>query len=237
MDDKDEDEIESKNIYTNYKDFLNNLSETEKKISNELTTYRKKIKDGVLTIDIENKIKKSLEHYNNIQKQLSEGYNYNNIPSAFPIQEIDRRQKEIQQFGLNYENMLSEYNKNEKEKYKFKGFITEDYTKKEEFKFMTSEELLTLQKDKIEDQDKQLEEIHKDVKKSTQLAKQTKDVIKDQNKKLEQINEDMERTEEKMNKLTDRFKNYASNISWCKLIVIMLIEFSIAVGAYLFLGS
>ena len=67
------------------------------------------------------------------------------------------------------------------------------------------------------------------------MAKHTGNVLKEQNKKLEQINEDLDRTEEKMNKLTNRFKTYASNLSWCKLIFIILIELAIGLVAYLFL--
>ena len=67
-----------------------------------------------------------------------------NIPSGYPQKELDKRQKEIQQFGFNYERMSKQFNDYENEKYKFKDQITEDYTKKEEFKYMGSDELLAL---------------------------------------------------------------------------------------------
>ena len=71
--------------------------------------------------------------------------------------------------------------------------------------------------------------------KKTQLAVNVKHVLKVQKKKLEEINEDMDRTNEKMNKLPDRFKNYASNLSWCKIIFVFIIELVIALVAYLLL--
>ena len=131
--------------------------------------------------------------------------------------------------------MLNEFNNYENERYKFKDEITEDYTQKEEYKYMSRGELMALEKKKLNNQDEQLESITLDVKKNTELAKHTKHVLKEQNKKMEQITEDMERTQEKMDKVTDRFKNYATNMSWCKLIFIMIIEFGIALVAYILL--
>ena len=74
------------------------------------------------------------------------------------------------------------------------------------------------------------------MKKNITLAKDTKKVIKDQNKQLEEINEDMDRTNEKMKTMTGRFENYVVKSSWCKLIVILIIELIIGLGAYLIIG-
>ena len=63
----------------------------------------------------------------------------------------------------------------------------------------------------------------------------TKHVIKDYNKKLEKVNEDMERTDVKMNNLTNRFKNYASGYSWCKMISILVLEIGISFFSFIFL--
>ena len=157
------------------------------------------------------------------------------VPSGFPLAELDKRQKEIQQLGFNYDKMEKEYKEIESERYKYKGGINEDYSKKEEYKFMNRDELLSLQKNKLNKQDDQIEDITVDVKKNTQLAKNAKHVLKEQNKQLEQINEDIDRNKEKMDKLTDIFKNYASSISWCKLIIVIVIELVIALAAYLIL--
>ena len=131
--------------------------------------------------------------------------------------------------------MAKEFHDNENEKYKFKGGIDEDYTQKEEYKYLNSQELMKLQKNKIKNQDEQIENITLDVKKNTQLAKQTKHVIKEQNEKLEQINEDIDRTHEKMSNLTERFKKYASGQSWCKLTIIIILELTIAFVSYFLL--
>lgn len=236
LDDSNENsDYKPKNYYTEYRDFCRELNDTEKKIKNELLTYKSKMKNGSTTIEIERNIKSLLQYYNEIQNHLSEAYSTRNVPSGYPLKELDKRQKEIQQFGFNYEKLQKEYNTFENEKYKFKGEINEDYNQKEEYKYLTSEELLTYEKKKIKNQDERLEDLTLDVKKNTQLAKHTGHVIKEHNKKLEQINEDMDRTEEKMNKLSNRFKAYASSLSWCKMIFIILVELFIGLGAYLLL--
>ena len=224
-----------KNYYTEYRSHLKDIEGIEKKIRTELVEYKKKMNDGGITIEMENKIKGLLKNYKDKKNNLAEAYSNRNIPSGFPFAELDKRQKEIQQLGFNYDKMENEYKEIESERYIFKGGIDEDYSKKEEYKFMNRDELLSLQKNKLNKQDEQIEEITVDVKKNTQLAKNAKHVIKEQNKQLEQINEDIDRTKEKMDRLTDRFKNYASSISWCKLIFIIIVELAIALGAYLLL--
>ena len=228
-------EEKPKDYYLNYKYFINDLNDTETKIKNEMIQYKKKISSGGSTIEIENKIKTLLKYYKDNQNNLAQAYSSRNAPSGFPFLELDRRQKEIQQFGINYDNFAKEFHSNENERYKYKGEIDEDYSKKEEFQNMTSSELIHKEKQKLKNQDEQIEEITSDVKKNTQLAVNVKHVLKDQNKQLEEINEDMDRTKEKMNKLTNRFKNYASNLSWCKIIFVFIIELVIALAAYFLL--
>lgn len=236
LDDSNENsDYKPKNYYTEYRDFCRELDDIQKTIKNELLAYKSKMNNDSVTIDIEKNIKNLLQHYNELKNNLSEAYSGRNAPSGYPLKELDKRQKEIQQFGFNYEKLQKEYKSLENEKYRFKGEINEDYSQKEEYKYLNTGELLTLEKNKLNNQDEKLESITLDVKKNTQLAKYTGHVLKEQNKKLEQINEDIDRTEEKMNKLTNRFKTYASNLSWCKLIFIILIELAIGLVAYLVL--
>lgn len=231
----DSEKKEGKDIYKDYRDYISNLSDIEREIRNEFVKFKNKINDDTPTLDLENNIKNLLKKYKGIKDGLEEAYNDRNAPPGYPLKELDKRQKEIQQFKITYEKMEKELSSNVDEKYKFKGQIDEDYSQKEEFKYMTSGELQSLEKQKLNNQDKQLEGITLDVKKNVVLATNAKHVIKEQNKKLEQINEDIERTNTKMNKVTERFKNYASACSWCKLIIFLIIEILIACGLFLFL--
>jgi len=142
---------------------------------------------------------------------------------------IESRQKEIHTFGIHYEEMEKAFKSIQENKYKFKGEITEDYSKKEEYKNMSTQEMMLLQKRKLNDQDKQLEDITLDVKKGTVLAQNAGHVIKEQNKQLDQINEDIDRTKDRMNTLTARFERYVAKYSVCKMIIILIIELAIAV--------
>lgn len=225
-----------KDYYKNYKDFCKKITNLEKEITKELSDFKGQIKEGGITIGRENKIKTLLQQYKNLQVELETAYSDRNAPRGFPFTELDKRQKDIQQFGFNYERMEKQYNSLYNTKYSFKGGIDEDYSKKEEYLTLDSKQLISLEKDKLAKQDDQLDEISHEVKKNITLAKDTKKVIKDQNKQLEEINEDMDRTNEKMKTMTGRFENYVAKSSWCKLIVILIIELIIGLGAYLIIG-
>ena len=120
--------------------------------------------------------------------------------------------------------MDKDYKNVEENKYKFKNEIQEDYSQKEEYKNMTTGELMVVQKNKLKDQDKQIDDITLDVKKGTQLAKNAGHVMQEQNKQLEQMNQDIDRTKDNMNKLTGRFESYVAKFSMCKMITILIIE-------------
>ena len=121
------------------------------------------------------------------------------------------------------------------EKYGFKNFITEDYSQKEEYKNMSNDEMMALEKKRLDKQEERLDEICVDVKKGQVLAKNAGKVMKEQNKKLDQINEDIERTDERMNTLTGRFEKYVAGTSMCKMIFIMIIEIVIGILAIVIL--
>ena len=161
----DSEKKEGKDIYKDYRDYISNLSDIEREIRNEFVKFKNKINDDTPTLDLENNIKNLLKKYKGIKDGLEEAYNDRNAPPGYPLKELDKRQKEIQQFKITYEKMEKELSSNVDEKYKFKGQIDEDYSQKEEFKYMTSGELQSLEKQKLNNQDKQLEGITLDVKK------------------------------------------------------------------------
>ena len=225
-------ENDNKKYYANYKQYIGELERLEKQIQSELTDYKAKANSGSQTVSDENKIKKNFSNFEEKLSALQTAYNNRNAPSGFPSKTLDTRQKQLQQFRINFDNMRRQYNDIENKKYLYKDKITEDYNQKEEFKGFGTDELLTLQKNKLKEQDDQIEEITLDAKKNTVLAKNVGHVIKEQNKELEEINEEMDETQEKMNTLTGRFKNYAKRSSWCCLVVILILELGIALGAY-----
>ena len=212
-----------KQYYTNYKEYVAQINDLEKKIRQGLTTFKQQSGKGP-TLQIEAEIKDLLKQYKELYTNLETAYSRRNVPGGFPELTIDERQKEIQKFGINYNDMDKDYKNVEENKYKFKNEIQEDYSQKEEYKNMTTGELMVVQKNKLKDQDKQIDDIVLDVKKGTQLAKNAGHVMQEQNKQLEQMNQDIDRTKDNMNKLTGRFESYVAKFSMCKMITILIIE-------------
>ena len=224
-----------KEYYMGYDNFTKQLKDLSKSIRDQISSFKQKTSDTTSTLQVESQIKDNLSKYKELLNNLQNAYSTKNIPGGMPQKTIDLRQKEIQQFAIDYDELEKSYKETENEKYRFKNLITEDYSKKEEYKNMSTGELMTLQKKKVSDQDEKLEEITLDVKKGTQLAKNAGHVMKEQNKQLDQINEDIDRTKERMDTLTGRFERYVAKFSMCKMIFIIVIELAIAVVAGLLL--
>ena len=234
----EEEKKNNKDFYKKYREFINELTNIEKQIMADLSSYRDKVSiSGASTIDDENKIKKELSEFTQKLELLENAYSNRNAPSGYPPQELDRKQKELQKYRINYEDMKKQYNAIFNSKYAYKNKIGDDvdYAQKEEYKNASAEELMQMQKDKLNEQDDRIEEITLDVKKNTVLAKNVGHVIKEQNKKLDEINVDIDMTDSRMKTLTGRFANYAKSRSWCCLVIILVIELAIAIVAYFLL--
>ena len=235
LDDSQEEVKPGKDYYKNYKEFIQELSTMEKQITGELSDYREKVSNGSPTIDTEVNIRNHFKSLSEKLDTLEEAYNNRNAPSGYPYQELDRRQKEIQSYRIRLNDMRKQFNVLHNKKYSYQNKNDEDYSQKEEFKDADIDELLYMQKKKLDNQDDRMEEITLDVKKNITLAKNAGHVMKEQNKKLEQIGEDIDNTDDKMKTLTKRFQNYARRQSWCCLLLILILELGVAIGAYYFL--
>ena len=220
-----------KEYYMSFDIYTKQMQELNKSIREQISSYNKKTNDSDSTLQQENQIKNTLTKYKELLNNLQNAYSTKNIPGGMPQKTIDARQKEIQQFAIDYDELEKSYKETENEKYRFKNLITEDYSKKEEYKNMSTGELMSLQKKKLDNQDERLDEITLDVKKGTQLAKNAGHVMKEQNKQLDQINEDIDRTKERMDTLTGRFERYVAKFSMCKMIIVIIVELAIAGGA------
>lgn len=227
--------MSNKDYYIKYDTFTSEINELEKTIRTELSAYKQKTSGQESTIQLENKIKGLFKEYKDKINNLSNAYIQKNVPGGVPQAAIIKRQGDIEQFKINCKELEKSYNNLENERYRFKDGITEDYYNKEEYKNMSTGELMMLEKNKIKKQDERLDEITLDVKKGTQLAKNAGHVMKEQNKQLDQINEDIDRTKDRMNTLSGRFERYVASYSMCKMIIVLIIELIIAVLAFILL--
>ena len=218
-----------KEYYMSYDKYLTEIKDLDKTLRQEINSFKQKINESGSTLELQNKIQDLLKKYKELYTNLDTAYTKKNIPGGMPDGTITKRQNDIQQLGINYSDLEKEFKSLTDEKYRFKNLINEDYSKKEEYKNMSTGEIMALEKKKLQNQDEKLDEITLDVKKGTQLAKNAGHVIKEQNKQLDQMNEDIDRTKERMDSLTVRFEKYVAKYSMCKMIIILIIELVIAV--------
>ena len=216
--------------YSNFKQFIEELTQKEKSIRADLSSFKETIQKGANTIDLEKKIKDSLKSFKDLVDNLNQAYSSKNAPGNMPDKTLESRQKEIKKYLISYDEMEKDYKDLFNDKYTFKGHIEEDYKTKEEYKNMGAGELLLLEKQKLNQQDDKIDEITSDVKKGTVLAQNLHHELKDQNKKLDEIGEDMDRVDSKINKLTLKFNNYLKKAGYCCLTCTFVFEIVILIG-------
>ena len=220
----------------NYQGFIAAIQDIAKTIKTKLKEYSK-LKDGnTNTIELERLIDNLFKEYWEKYEPLAKAYDWNNA-IGMSMDLVDKRNKEIQQLKIDYDELKKEYDNYKTIKYSFKGDLnTENNAKRSEYQNLSVNELIYKEREIIADQDQQIEGIILDAKAGTQIAKEVGQIAKEQNKQLDQINEDMDMTKDNMNKLTERFQKYVSKYSTCKMIIILVIELIIALFAWIILG-
>lgn len=214
----------NKEYYSNFKQFLTDLTTKENNIRKDLEAFQTAIGNNENTIEIENRINKELKSLKDLTEQLTEAYSSKNAPPNMPEDTLDARQKDIKKFSTTYDELFKNLQKIRDDKYAFKGQITEDYRTKEEYQNMTAQELVHAGREKMNKQDERLDDIAKDVKKGRVGIKEFDNQVKEQNKLIEQVNEDMDRVDSRMNKLSKRMANYIGKSSTCCLMIFFLLD-------------
>ena len=214
----------NKEYYSNFKQFLTDLTTKENNIRKDLEAFQTAIGNNENTIEIENRINKELKSLKDLIEQLTEAYSSKNAPPNMPEDTLDARQKDIKKFSTTYDELFKNLQKIRDDKYAFKGQITEDYRTKEEYQNMSAQELVHAGREKMNKQDERLDDITKDVKKGRVGIKEFDNQVKEQNKFIEQVNEDMDRVDSRMNKLSKRMANYIGKSSTCCLIIFFLLD-------------
>ena len=214
----------NKEYYSNFKQYLANLTTKENNIRKDLEAFQTAIGNNENTIEIENRVEKDLKSLRELTEQLTEAYSTKNAPPNMPEDTLDARQKDIKKFSTVYDELKKDFEKLKDDKYQFKGHITEDYRTKEEYKDMSAQELIYAGREKMNKQDEKIDDITKDVKKGRVKAKELNQELKDQNKLIQEVTEDMDRVDSRMNKLSKRFANYIAKSSTCCLMLFFLLD-------------
>ena len=228
-----------KEFYTNFPQVIAKQEEASKELRKKISIYQQNSSGGQTnTISIESEIERDIKNYKEMHSQLDNAYSNRNAPSQIPGPELDRRQKEIQKLGFDIQEIEKSYKTVQNQRYAFKGQLPDTYNQTEEMKTMSNSELLQLQKNKISEQDKIIDDITLDVKKGRVLAKEAGHIIEDQNKQLDSLQEDIDRLDSRMQRdFIKRIENYVAKQSGCCIFIVLILELAAAAVIYLLLSG
>lgn len=225
----------SKDLYMKYTEIISKQEEQSKELRKKIANYQQAARSGnTNTVSLESEIQREIKNFKDIQSQLEEGYSFRNAPSQIPGPELDRRQKEIQKYTLDIQQIENSFKNLQNEKYAFKGQMPDNYQQTEEMKKMSNSELIQVQKNKIKEQDEMIDDIVVDVKRGRVLAKEAGVIINEQNKQLDDLQEDIDKLDSRMQRGIKRFERYVAKQSGCCIIIVLIIEL-VAAGLIFFL--
>ena len=207
-----------------YESIMSKQKEVIKEIVSKIKEYQKIISTGTNTIKMEQDLEKEINNAKEMSSKLETAYNYKNAPSTMPPLELDRRQKQIQELRDAILENEQNYRNYKNQKYSYKDTSDGNYEITEDMKNMNNNELLALQKEKINQQDKMIDDIAMDVKKGKVLAREAGVIIKDQNAQLDDLQEEMDKLDSNFQKGIKRFQNYAKKQSGCCITIILILE-------------
>ena len=215
----------SNELYMDYESILSKQKETLKEIVSKIKEYQKIISTGTNTIKMEQDLEREINNAKEMSSKLETAYNYKNAPSSIPPLELDRRQKQIQDLRDAILENEQNYRNYKTQKYAYKDTSDGNYEITDDMKNMNNNELLSLQKEKINQQDKMIDDIAMDVKKGKVLAREAGNIIKEQNVQLDDLQEEMDKLDSNFQKGIKRFQNYAKKQSGCCITIILILEF------------
>ena len=211
-------------IYLQYSSIIKKQEDNAKNLHKKLSDYNSEAESGSNTIKIEGDIEKELSSLKEAHRELENAKKNKNAPSQISPNELDRRQKQIQNLGSNIQDIEQNYKQIKNKKYEYKGSKIDNYQPTEEMKTMSNSELLQYQQQKMKKQDDQIDDIIIDVKKGTVLAKETEKILDDQNKQLDELQEDIDKLDSKLKKGAKRFADYAAKKSGYCIVIILVLE-------------
>ena len=214
----------SNTIYLQFNSIISEQQEKTKNLNKKISGYKEKIISGENTISLEKEIENQISSLKEAHRELENAYSNKNAPSQISPNELDRRQKQIQNLGSDIQDIEQNYKQIKNKKYEYKGSKIDNYQPTEEMKTMSNSELLQYQQQKMKKQDDQIDDIILDVKKGTVLAKETEKILDDQNKQLDELQEDIDKLDSKLKKGAKRFADYAAKKSGYCIVIILVLE-------------
>ena len=211
-------------IYLQYSSIIKKQEDNAKNLHKKLSDYNSEAESGSNTIKIEGDIEKELSSLKEAHRELENAYSNKNAPSQISPNELDRRQKQIQNLGSDIQDIEQNYKQIKNKKYEYNGSKIDNYQPTEEMKTMSNSELLQYQQQKMKKQEDQIDDIIIDVKKGTVLAKETEKILDDQNKQLDELQEDIDKLDSKLKNGAKRFADYAAKKSGYCIVIVLVLE-------------
>ncbi len=217
----------NKDYYNKYQQFINELTNKEKKIKKSFELYKKEI--GNNTEDIENQLRDDLKNFKELAEKLNEAYKINKISVPLPEHISAERRVEIGKFLQSYNELNTNFNNLSSDKHSFNDHIDINNRNYEEYKDKESGELVNIANEKIKKQDEQINNMKIKVKEGRKDLREFQDNLNEDKVLIGQGITSIETADSKIIKLNNRLLKYLANSSnWC-LRIFLIAEIVIAI--------
>ena len=220
-------------FHKNFKKKMEELNQKGSEINKLIDTYSKKIDKNENTAQIEIEIQKKIDDYKNFQILFDKAYDQENVPSGIPKLQCEMRQKEIYVCKNEVKKFEERFSALQNRKYEFKTDKLDQIDYNEKYKGVNTKQLLLERDNNIKAQNEHLEDISKNVKKGTVLAKNINAELENQNTKLEFLNDDIDKLDSGMKRTMKKFQTYIQETSICRYLLLIFILVAVFVVEYI----
>ena len=211
---------------------MEELNQIGSEINKLIDNYSKKIDKNENTAQIEIEIQKKIDEYKNFQILFDKAYDEKNVPPGISKIQCDIRQKEIYECKNKVKKYEERFLALQNRKYEFKTDKLDQIDYDEKYKGVNTKQLLLERDNNIKAQNEHLEDISKNVKKGTVLAKNINAELENQNTKLEFLNDDIDKLDSGMKRTMKKFQTYIQETSICRYLLLIFILVVVFVVEY-----
>ena len=219
-------------FHKSYNKKIDELNQKGSAINKLIETYSKKIDKNENTAQIEIEIQKKIDEYKNFQILFDKAYDEKNVPPGISKIQCDIRQKEIYECKNKVKKYEERFLALQNRKYEFKTDKLDQIDYNEKYKGVNTKQLLLERDNNIKAQNEHLEDISKNVKKGTVLAKNINAELENQNTKLEFLNDDIDKLDSGMKRTMKKFQTYIQETSICRYLLLIFILVAVFVVEY-----
>jgi chromosome segregation ATPase len=219
-------------FHRSFKKKMEELNQIGSEINKLIDNYSKKIDKNENTAQIEIEIQKKIDEYKNFQILFDKAYDKDNVPPGISKIQCEIRQKEIYVCKNEVKKFEERFSALQNRKYEFKTDKLDQIDYNEKYKGVNTKQLLLERDNNIKAQNEHLEDISKNVKKGTVLAKNINAELENQNTKLEFLNDDIDKLDSGMKRTMKKFQTYIQETSICRYLLLIFILVAVFVVEY-----